>query len=306
MTNPNLSQLFVAVKRTTVAAFAVLCVFSGVASAGNINLTLQDAPLTILKDRTVTKKINGIPNYTPGLIALFVKWHAMTFIPNTFNKLKIELLHGSNVLLTKECYSVHSDKDPKCYVSKTVAQAEADASGDWKLRVTNNSDHDVNGFNILKELTDLNPTVTSNVSYFDPDCDTSYLSMQSGGTLDIGKYSTVERQIFGFTSQAGVLRIKAKWHTATITPNVFWNLKIELLDSNANVLKTSYCYSIHSDQRNKCDIIYNLSAGQPGRQLKLRITNDSPPQLNDFDIEKGNDPNPFVPSFRSTFTPSCN
>jgi hypothetical protein len=310
MTNPNLSRLFVAVKRTTVAMFAVLWVFSGVALAQGINLTLQDGPLTILKGNSVTKRINGIPQNTPGLIHLRIKWHAMTFIPNTFNKLKIELLHGSRVLDTNECYSVHADKNPllECYVSEPVTQAEADASGDWKLRVTNNSDHDVNGFNILKEATDLNPAVTSIVSTFESDCSTRYLSMPSG-EVDLAPYSTAERRFFGITNQAGELRVKAKWHVAVVLPNVFNRLKIEVLDPNDNVVKTSYCYSIHSDQRNKCDIRHNVGAGQLGNVNKgwrLRISNEEASKVNNFGIEKGNDLNPFVPSFRSTYKPSCN
>jgi hypothetical protein len=284
----------------------MLWVLGGAALAEEINLTLQDAPLTVIKGSTVTRKINGIPQNTPGIIKLRIKWHAMTLVPNTFNKLRIELLHGTRVLETRECYSVHSDKDPKCYVWKSVDQTEANASGDWKLRVTNNSNYDVNGFNILKELTDLNPAVMLAFveSVFEPDCSTRYLSMQQGGDVDIAPYSTVERELYGVRQAAGELRIRAKWHTGVITPNVFRALTVELLRNGA-VVRSDYGYSIHSDQTDKLDIRINNAANQE-RGWKLRISNRTGLQINDFDIEKGGDLNPFVPSFRSTYKPSCN
>ncbi|MCA1626321.1 MAG: hypothetical protein LC778_21540, partial [Acidobacteria bacterium] len=288
-------------------------IFTGTVLAEKINLTLQDAPLTILKGGTATKKINGIPNNTPGFIGLDIKWHAMTFVPNVFNKLKIELLHGTRVLLTKECYSKHSDKEPKCYLPKSVDQTEADAAGNWKLRVTNNSNEDVNGFNIVKEITDLNPFVTNIVSTFEPDCSIRYLTLQGGGKVEIAPHSTVERDLFGVLSRAGEVHIRAKWHTDTLGPNVFRALRVEVL-RNGTVVKTDYGYSIHSDESDKLDIKFNVSANQSGN-WKLKITNDGSFKLIGFDIEKGSeinpilsktDLNPFVPQFRSTFKPSCN
>lgn len=67
---------------------AILCIFFSSASAQKISLTLQNAPLTILKNSSTTRKINSIPSGIPGTIELRIKWHVMTFIPNTFNKLK--------------------------------------------------------------------------------------------------------------------------------------------------------------------------------------------------------------------------
>lgn len=283
---------------------AVVGVLAGTALAGKTKLTLQDAPLTILKDTTTTKKINGIPDDVAGRIDLRIKWHVMTFIPNVFNKLRIELMHGSRVLLTKECYSKHSDKEPKCYLSKTVDQTEANAPGDWKLRITNNTAHDVNGFNIEKEITDLNPTVLFIDSTFEPDCSTRTLALQGGGNTDIGGYASVERELYGIQNRGGEVHLRAKWHTDVITPNVFQRLRVEVL-RDGSVTETDYGYSIHSDQKDKLSIRFTV--GPNSAKWKLRITNgEGSLNIKGFNIEKGSDGNPFVPQFSSTFKPACN
>lgn len=220
---------------------------SSSAVAQDIKLTLQDSPLTILKDSTTTKKIVGVPEKVPGAIILKIKRHAMTLIPNTFNTLKIELKHGSNVKETRTCYSAHSDKTPRCsFWSFIFDQTEADASN-WKLRITNNSNHDVNGFNILKAVTDLNPFVSSDIqSSFRPDCSPRNLSLV--GKATISSHTTVEKALQGILSRAGEIHIRAKWHTASLTPNLFDPLKVELL-REGTVVATDEGYSIHSAQK---------------------------------------------------------
>ena len=99
--------------RTSLAVLTSMLICCGVTFAKEITLTLESAPLTIKKGSSVTKKIYGIANGTPGSVSLQIKWHAETLAPNTFEKLKIEVLHGSNVVVTKECYSIHANKDPK-------------------------------------------------------------------------------------------------------------------------------------------------------------------------------------------------
>lgn len=102
------------------------------------------------------------------------------------------------------------------------------------------------------------------------------------------------------------MRIRAKWHTEALTPQ-FHPLKVEVLH-NGSVVKTDEGYSIHSDQKgklDKIDIRINVGANQAGG-WKLRITNNGIMDIKDFDIEKGSDLNPFVPSFKSTYTPTCN
>jgi len=297
--------------RTIIHACAVLGLFAFAtpnnALASRINLTLQGAPVTVLKQNVVTKRINGIPTNTVGRIQLDIKWHAMTLVPMVFNKLKVELLHGSNVLLTKECYSVHSPNTPRCELIAGVEQAEASASGDWKLRITNNSDHDANGFNILKEATDLNPAVIAMIvpmeSYFEADCSARSLRLIGPTPVAIGPGATTE--IPFPINAAGEIHIKAKWHTDTIIPNVFKPLKVDVLFNGA-VIRSDFGYSIHADAKlSKVDIRLNASANQLG-SWRLRVTNNNETRITGFDVEKGNDANPFVPNFKSTLTPSCN
>lgn len=308
MSRKILNSHSVNITRTIFLTLAVLCVFSAKASAAEkIKLTLEDAPLTILKDSSVTKKIIGIPSVA-GSISLKIKWHVLSFIPNNFNKLKIELLHGSRVLVTKECYSVHSDKTPKCTITKTIDEAEANASGDYKLRATNENKDDINGFNILKEFTDINPAVAGIESTFERDCDIGFVSIT--GETSVSKRSTVEKKIvFSQPIKEGsAVQIKAKWHGYQyFLPGVtsFYPLKVEVL-YNGSVVASDEGYSIHANEKGmtkKIDIKFNVAANQITGEWKMRIINDGAVDTTGFNIEKSFDSNPFVREFRSTFNP---
>lgn len=283
--------------------FGSLCAIglTGKISATTVKLTLQDGPLTVLKDSTTTKKINGIQSGVPGELNIHVKWHVMTFIPNVFNKLKIELLHGSTVITTDNCYSYHSNKDPKCYIYKRIIDTEASASGDWKLRVTNNTNDDVNGFNIEKEGTDLNPNVPNITSTFEPDCSQRYLKLPGGQSIEIPPHSSIETDLYGITNMGGQVTIQAKWHAESLSPNVFIPLRIHVY-RNGTLITSDYGYSIHSNQNDKILIKFNVGKWESSG-WKLKIFQEDYFKLKGFNIEKGDDANPFVPSFKSTLKP---
>jgi len=283
------------------AVSAILCIFFATGSAQKISLTLQDAPLTILKSSSTTRKINGIPTGTPGLIELRIKWHVMTFIPNTFNILKVELMHGTRVLATNECYSIHAVPNPRCIVFTRVDQNEASAAGDWKLRITNNTGHDVNGFNIRKESTDLNPLVPSIVTTFEPDCSVRNLSVSE---FEVATNGTVRGVILGIPNRAGAVQIRAKWHTDVLTPNIFNPLSVSIL-RDGTLVTADYGHSIHSDNRDKIDIRFTVAPLLNGSSSWAVEVNNRYLKIKQFGIEKGSDSNPFVPQFRSTFTPAC-
>jgi hypothetical protein len=312
MTEKNLNSCFINLTKTIFVTAALFSVFAASAKAEKLKLTLEDAPLIILKDSTVTKKINGIPRVA-GSLSLKIKWHVLSFIPNTFNKLKVELLHGTRVLVTKECYSQHSDRTPKCSITRAIDDAEADAAGDYKLRVTNDNNDDVGGFNILKELTDVNPSVAGIESTFERDCNIIYPYLMGADSIDggltINNNSTIETVLVILRyGEGGRLHIKAKWHGLSLNPNFtsFHPLKVEVL-YNDTVVKSDEGYSIHANEKgmtDKIDIIINARADQRSASWKLRITN-SESKATGFNIEKGNDWNLFVPSFRSTYNP-CN
>lgn len=283
-------------------ASALLCILFASASAQKISLTLQDAPLTILKSSSTTRRINSIPSGTPGKIELTLKWHVMTFVPNTFNQLKVELMHGTSVLAAKECYSIHAVPTPRCLIFKQVDQNEANAPGDWKLRITNNTSYDVNGFNMRKESTDLNPLVPSIVSTFEPDCSVRNLSLYE---FEVATGETVRRVISGIPNMAGSVHIRAKWHTDVITPNIFNPLTVSVL-RDGTLVKSDYGHSIHSDNKDKIDIRFTVAPLLNGSSSWAVEVNNRLLKIKQFGIEKGSDSNLFVPQFRSTFTPACN
>lgn len=308
MIKKNLNTLLTNGK-TLVATFAMILVaLAGTSFADNINLDMEGSTATIPKGNTVDRKIYGIPAGIPGTLRMKLKWHAVNIIPNTFNSLKVQVLHGSTTLKTTTCYSVHSNKSPKCDFSMNISQTEADKSGNWSLKITNNSNDEVVAFNIEKG-SDVNPMVPNFKSFYTPDCpDTVNLDME-GTTLTLGKGNTQTRKIYGIGKSAGVLRMRAKWHAVNIIPNTFNALKIELLKPNGQVAKTGTYYSFHSNKSPKFDYTYNISAADaalPG-QWSLKITNNSNDEVMGFNIEKeSGEINPLVPSFFSSYKANCN
>jgi len=136
-----------------------------------VNLDLEGAgTTTITKGAVVTRKIFGIGN-TAGTLRLKAKWHALGLVPNTFNGLKIELLKpNGTVAKTGTYFSFHSNKSPKFDLAFNISQADAQMPGNWSLRITNNSNFEVIGFNIMRESTELNPLVPAFFSTFKANC----------------------------------------------------------------------------------------------------------------------------------------
>lgn len=307
MAREKFNQLLTNAKTMFLAMTMILGIFAGAALADNINLDMEGSTATIPKGNTVERRIFGIPSGIPGDLKIKLKWHAVSIIPNTFNQLKVQVLHGSDVLKTTNCYSIHSNESPKCDFTVAVSQAEANQSGNWKLKVTNNSNDEVIGFNIEK-AGDVNPAVPNFRSVYTPDCpDTINLDME-GTTLTLGKGNTQERKIFGIGNAAGVLKLKAKWHAVNIIPNTFNALRIELLKPNGDVAVSGTYYSVHSNKSPKFDITYNITASDAALSgnWKLRITNNSNDEVIGFNIEKeSGEVNPLVPNFFSSYKANC-
>ena len=133
---------------------------------GTVNLDMEGTTLTLGKGNTQERKIFGI-GAANGNVVLRMKFHAVSLIPNIFNPLKVEVMNGNSVVATKSCYSVHSNKSPKCEFS---FQSGSRPPSQWKLRVTNNGNDEVIGFNITKESSDLNPLVPSFKSTYKAIC----------------------------------------------------------------------------------------------------------------------------------------
>ncbi len=307
MKKQNVKRIYVHAKTNLFVMILVFGVFAGAVFAETINLDMEGSTATIPKGNTVERKIYGIPDGIPGTLKIKLKWHAVSLIPNTFNSLVIKLMHGSSTLKSTTCYSMHSNKSPKCDFTFAVSEAEADKSGNWSLKITNNSNDEVTGFNIEKG-SDINPLVPNFKSTYVSICPGVVNLDMEGTTLTLTKGSTQERKIFGFGSKVGVLHLKAKWHAVNILPT-FNALKVELLKPNGQVAHSGVYYSIHSNKTPKLSVVYNISASDAssGGQWKLRITNNSDFEVTGFNIEKeGGEINPLVPSFFSSFQASCN
>ncbi len=300
-------KFFNATKRTLLTITAILTIFAGLTLADDITLDMEGTTATIPKGNTITRKIFGIPKFG-GVLKMKYKWHAVSLIPNTFNALKVVIKHGSTVINSKSsCYSTHSTKTPKCEISTPIDQTEAHLSGSWTIEVTNNSADEVISFDIRKG-SDINPAVSSFNSFYEPFCpDTVNLDLEGADTTTITKGGATIRKIFGVAKLDGVLKLKAKWHAVHIIPNTFNALKIELLKPDGTVAQSGNYYSFHSNKTPKFDITYNMTqedAEKPGN-WSLRITNNSAYEAIGFNIVKGNDINPVVPSFKSTYKANC-
>ncbi|HBE83052.1 MAG: hypothetical protein JNK51_13520 [Blastocatellia bacterium] len=297
-----------AVYRAIPAIVITMLVCFGSALADDIKLDMEGTTATIPKGNTVTRKIYGIPAFS-GSLKLKYKWHAVNIIPNTFNSLKVEVRKGSTVLSSKpSCYSTHSNKTPKCDITLNVTQAQAEASGNWTIVVTNNSNDEVIAFNIEKG-SDVNPMVPNFKSVYTPNCpNTVNLDLEGAGTTTITKGSVVTRKVFGIGKSAGDLLLRGKWHAVNIVPNTFAPLKIELLKPNGSVAKTGTYYSFHSNQSPKLNFEYAISAADAALtgQWSLRITNNSNFEVIGFNITKeSGEINPLVPFFTSTYKAKC-
>ena len=303
MRKQNLSKLSANIKTYFAAMTLILGIFAGAAFADNIKIDMEGTTATIPKGNTIERKIFGIPNGIPGKLKIKLKWHAVNLIPNTFNPLVVKVMHGNDTLKSSTCYSVHSNKSTKCDFDITVSESEANQSVQWKLKVTNNSNDEVIGFNIEKG-SDINPLVPSFKSIYTPNCPNTVNLDMEGTTLTLGKGNTQERKLFGIGSANGDVAIKLKWHAVNLIPNTFNSLKVEIMNGST-VVKSNICYSIHSNKSPKCDFSFQ-TGDRPANQWKLRVTNNSNYEVIGFNITKeSSEINPLVPNFKSTYKAKC-
>jgi hypothetical protein len=305
MKRQNLTQLLTNTKTAFLTMAMILGLFAGATFADNINLNMQGSTATIPKGNTVTRNLYNIPSGIPGTLRLKLKWHAVNVFP-TYNRLKIQVKHGNSTLKTTSCYSMHANKSPKCSITMSISQTEANKSGTWKIIATNNSGFEVVGFDIEKG-SDINPLVPGFKSTYTPNCPSTVNLDMEGSTLTLTKGSMQFRKIYGIGKSAGVLKLKAKWHAINVLPT-YSPLSVQLLKPNGQVAKSGTYYSVHSNKSPKLNYVYNISAADaalPGT-WKLKITNNSAFEVTGFNIEKeSGEINPLVPSFFSSYKATC-
>jgi len=311
MKKQNLIKLITKAKTSFLMMTMILGVFAISAFAVDRRVDMQGSTATIPKGNTVERSLRRIPAKTAGQLRLRLKWHAVNVVP-TFNRLTVRLRRGSRTLSTRTCYSYHANKSPKCTINYAVSQTEANRNGVWNIQVTNNSGFEVMGFDVEKG-SDINPFVPSFRSVFrytptPPACSavTRNLNMQ-GSTATIPKGNTVDRTLYGVRKSRGVILLRAKWHAVNVIPT-FNRLRVQLLKPNGSVASTKTGYSYHASGKSPRMIIrYNVTTADANLSgtWKLRVQNNSGFEVMGFDVEKGSDVNPFVPSFKSTYRNSC-
>jgi hypothetical protein len=128
-----------------------------------------------------------------------------------------------------------------------------------------------------------------------------------GASSTIPKGNTVSRKIFSIPEFAGTLKLRYKWHAVNLIPNTFNALKVVLQKGSTTLDSKTACFSTHSNKTPKCDLSLTVSQAlaQTAGDWALVVTNNSNDEVVGFDIEKGDDINPLVPSFRSIYSLNC-
>lgn len=291
----------------------ILGIFAASAFAVDKRIDMQGSTATIPTGNTVTRSLYRIPSNQAGQIRLRLKWHAVAPSPRpVFNRLRVRLKHGNTILVTRNCYSYHSDKSGKCVINQTITQTEANRSGPWSIEVTNNSRLQVIGFDVEKG-SDRIPLVPSFRSVFRYTATTTACSTATrtidmqGSTATIPKGNTVTRTLYKVSKSKGVILLRAKWHAVNPIP-YFNRLSVKLIKPNGQVARSKTAHSFHNKQgKSKMVIQYQVTAADAALSgnWKIQVQNNSGLEVIGFDVEKGSDINPFVPSFKSTFKGVC-
>lgn len=264
-------------------------------------------PFDVDSGGRIERFIANMDGRTPGTLNLRAGFHVDSGV-GVFEKLRLEVKKANQILFTSNCYSIHSPSaySPKCSLQINITEAIADMDGNYSLTVTNNSGKRVKGFSIKK--TGFDPLMPDFNSTFTNSCRAAVNLLLENAPITLEKGASVTRNLSVVTSKAGLFNIEAKWHTATLIPNVFVPLKVELLRPDGSVARSETRHSMHAPSSfQKLIIRYTSTAAdaeRPGR-WRLRITNVSNEKIEGFDIRKGNDPNPFVPNLASTFKEEC-
>lgn len=127
-----------------------------------------------------------------------------------------------------------------------------------------------------------------------------------GTTATVPKGNTVIRKIFGVPKFGGSLKLRYKWHAISPILNTFNPLKVIVKHGTTTLSTKSTCYSTHSNLA-KCDVTLTISQAEAEKtgNWTIEVTNNSAFEVMGFDIRKGSDINPLVPSFKSVYTPNC-
>ena len=185
------------------------------------------------------------------------------------------------------------------FVDLSVTVGSCNQTGQYHVRVSNDSTENRQAGVVSSGI--LDGEIFASTS--DPENRTLSMSGFSLIDLDRGDEKTVS---IGSIAKPGTINLMGKWHVPGLIPT-FKPLKIYLLRPNGTTATSGTYYSIHSNTGPKLDTYYPVTSedvAQTG-SWKLKIVNGSDSRIESFNIKKGSDPNPFVPSFASSFTTAC-
>ncbi len=290
--------------------FIVGLAFCGIVLADTQNLFLEGGKFSIDSGGTIERLISGMTGH-PGRIRLKAGFHVDQGI-GEYEKVRIEIKKGSQIVYTGSCYSIHapSDRTPKCDLTINITSAMITSPDNYVLKVNNNSGKRIRDFAIRK--LGFEPLMPDFQSTWTPDCPSSINLDMEGSPFILEKGDSKTRDLTGVVRKEGRITILAKWHTATLIPNVFVKLKIELLRPDGSVAKSVSYYSFHAptDKSPRFGVslmsheMTQSDAGMSGK-WKIKVTNNSNDKIDGFNIEKGSDGNPYVKSFHSTYKEDC-
>ena len=130
------------------------------------------------------------------------------------------------------------------------------------------------------------------------------------GCLDFGPGTQCSSGLL--TIGEGHFLFEAKWHSDPFTTfNDFRKLTVSLVSPNGTVVRSDTGFSKHApaDRTPKLNFIYPEGAADASQSgtWKLRVTNDSPVRIVDFNIKSSFDSllDSGVPSFESDYVPIC-
>lgn len=291
-------------------SFLVMLFFSQNILAETHNIFIQGDSISIDSGGTIDRFLSSMTN-DPGKIRLKAAFHVDSGF-NQFEKLRIEIKKGTQSIFMSNCYSIHAPANftPKCDLTIPISEEIADIRDNYVLKIHNNSGKRIKGFNINKK--DFDPLVPDFKSTFTTECPSEVSLRLDGAPLTLEKGEARTREIIGISNKKGRIVIQAKWHTVTLIPNFFVQLKVELLKPNGSVARSGNFYSFHAPL-SLSPRLYNLAISYPLTQSdsemtgrwKIRVTNISNDKIDGFDIKKGTDGNPAVKSFISTYKQDC-
>lgn len=277
--------------------------------ADSHDLFIEGGKFSIDSGGTIERFLSGMTQ-NQGRIRLKAGFHVDSGV-GEFEKLRIEIKKGSETVFNGSCYSIHApaDRTPKCDFTINISATIANIRENYVIKVNNNSGKRIKDFAIRKLGFD--PLLPDFQSTFTPDCPNSVNLDMEGATFSLEKGDSETRDLTGVVRKEGKISIKAKWHTATLIPNVFVKLKIELLRPDGTVAKSGSFFSAHAPGDKtpslRLAMTYDMTqsdAGMTGK-WKIKVTNNSNDKIEGFNIEKGGDSNPFVSAFNSTYKEDC-